>query len=83
MPVGFHRLELFQPLLDREFFFVVVIFGEEIAVFATEVTTVGDVDRADGKLRQAKDEQLGDVAKFGEFSTNVLNLCNPCNPWLN
>ena len=56
MAGGLHRFQLLQPLLDRELFFVIVIFGEEIAVFATQVAAVGDVDRADGKLRQTEDE---------------------------
>ena len=56
MTGGLHGFEFFEPLLDRELFFVVVIFGEEVAVLTTQVAAVGDVDRTDGKLRQTKDE---------------------------
>ena len=56
MPGGFHSFQLLYPLLDREFSLVVVIFSEKVAVFATQVAAVGDVDRANGKLRQTKDE---------------------------
>jgi hypothetical protein len=40
-------------------------------VFATEIATVGDVDRADGKLRETKDEYFGGFAKLCEFPADV------------
>jgi hypothetical protein len=48
-----------------------VIFGEEIAMFATQVATVGDVDGADGEFRQTEDENSGQIAKFSELSSHV------------
>src|SRR4026208_1809804 len=74
MTVGFHRFQLFQPLLDRELFLVIVILGEEVAMLATQVATISDIDRADGKLRQAKDEEFGYVAEFAEFSSHSHRL---------
>ncbi len=71
MARGLHGLEFFEPLLDREFFFVVVIFGEEVAVLTTQIAAVGNVDRTDGILRQTEDEEFGDVAEFTQLSTDV------------
>jgi hypothetical protein len=48
-----------------------VIFGKEVAVLATQIAAVGDVDRADGKLRQAKHEKFGHVAQLCKFPSNV------------
>src|SRR5688572_32530417 len=73
MAGGFHRFQLLNPLLDREFSLVVVIFSEEVAVFATQVAPVGYVDRTHGKLRQTKEEQFGHLAQLGQFSRNVHN----------
>jgi hypothetical protein len=33
-----------------------MVFGEEVAMFAAEVASVGDVNRADGILRQTESE---------------------------
>jgi hypothetical protein len=40
-------------------------------VLTTQVATVGDVDRTDGKLRQTKDEKFSYVAKFAEFAFDI------------
>jgi hypothetical protein len=66
-----HRVELFEPLLDRKLFLVVVIFGEEITVLATKVAAVGDVDGANRKLRQTEGKQPGDIAELTQFSFDV------------
>ena len=68
--------EFLEPL-DRELFFVIVIFSEEIAVFATKVAAVGYVDGSDRKLR-AEDEEFGDIAELAEFTTNIhrRSLCD-------
>jgi hypothetical protein len=69
MTGSFHRIEFFDPFLDRKLAFVAVIFGEEVAVLTTEIATVRDVDGADRKPGYAKDEQFSDVTQFTELST--------------
>ncbi len=66
MSGGFHRFEFFNPLLDGELFLVVVIFGEEVAVLATKVAAIGDVDGADGKLRQTKGKDADSLCNFAK-----------------
>ena len=78
MAGSLHGLEFLEPLLDRELFFVIVIFSEEIAVFAMKVAAVGYVDGSDRNFGNAEDEEFGDIAELAEFTTNIhrRSLCD-------
>jgi len=77
VPGGFHGFQFLDPLFDREFALVVVIFSEEVTVFATQVAAVGYVDGTDCKLRQAENEQPGHLTELAQFSTDVHPLRLP------
>ena len=58
MPGSFHGFQFLDPLFDREFALVVVIFSEEVTVFTTQVAAVGYVDGTDANFGRPKTNSL-------------------------
>ena len=75
MPRSLHLFQLFNPLLDRKLFLVIMIFGEKITVLTTKVASVRDINRADGIFRQAKDKQARNLCAaakcFGQTHNQI------------
>jgi hypothetical protein len=71
MTLRLHRFELLDPLFDREFFLILVVFGKEVAVFAAQVAAVGDVNGADRILRQTESKQLTELGDATDFVSDA------------
>lgn len=68
-----HLFKLRHPSLYRKLLLVIVIFSEKITVLTAKVATIRDINRADGILGQAEDEQARDVFEAAKCFGQIHN----------